>query len=253
MSNFDFGTVWVDEVWRTSRNGLHAIYKCSKPVSCVRRSTARGKITSLSADSRKRLAYVASNSYAHLQSMITLTYGKYYPQDGKSVKADINAFLSTVRHFYPKVQYVWFLEFQRRGAPHVHILLHCKYNLRVAKSLARTWTKIALAYVPMDEVEGEFKKLWAFNAHKKFTRFWENSRSEGSLSRYAVKYATKTTQKLVPTQFGDAGKFWGASRDLVHYVDKLYVGECGAIPLSVGRILKKRNLRGLPKYVFGGD
>lgn len=253
MSSFDFGEVWVDEIWCTSRNGLRAIYRCSKPVSCVRRSTARGKITSLSADSRKRLAYVASNSYARLQSMITLTYGDYYPQSGKLVKSDLNAFMSAVRYFYPRVPYVWFLEFQARGAPHVHILLHCKYNLRVAESLARTWVKIALAYVPTEIVESEFKKLWKFNSYKKFAEFWQDARSPSGLSHYAVKYATKTQQKSVPPQYANVGRFWGASRDLVHYVNHIFVGERGAIPLEIGVILKERKLRGLPKYVFGGD
>ena len=55
------------------------------------------------------------------RSMLTLTYPQHYPMDGSIVKTDVGAVVQKIRR--REWEYLWFLEFQKRGAPHLHVLL----------------------------------------------------------------------------------------------------------------------------------
>ena len=83
----------------------------------------RADISMFSTRSRMRLAFVAHNADQEFRSMLTLTYPAEFPTDGKLVKAHLNRFLGWIRRKYVDPGYLWFLEFQARGAPHIHILL----------------------------------------------------------------------------------------------------------------------------------
>lgn len=54
-------------------------------------------------------------------SMITLTYGKDYPEDHES-KKHLNMFLKRLKRLHVNCKYVWVAEKQKRGAIHYHIL-----------------------------------------------------------------------------------------------------------------------------------
>jgi hypothetical protein len=185
--------------------------------------------------------------------MITLTYGLNFPHHGKLVKTDLKIFLNRVRKLCKGAEYLWFLEFQRRGAPHVHILLSEEYNERVFHKLVETWIEISAKYAPMEAYTSEKAKITLFNMHSspRGRDFWQNSESPQGLSHYAVKYATKTRQKWVPQEYADVGRFWGASRDLVVFCDCEFVGKNGLPTQKMKDIVAKKGLRGLPKYIFG--
>lgn len=55
--------------------------------------------------------------------MITLTYPREYSKDGQTVRKNRDNFLRFCRREFGNPDYLWFLEFQRRGAPHIHLLL----------------------------------------------------------------------------------------------------------------------------------
>jgi hypothetical protein len=55
-------------------------------------------------------------------SMVTLTYGKHYPDD-KTAKRDLDNFMKRLRRYFKGAfHYVWVAERQKRGAIHFHIL-----------------------------------------------------------------------------------------------------------------------------------
>lgn len=148
--------------------------------------------------SRRRLAFVAANTDVIFKAMITLTYPKEFPGDGKAVKRHLGNFLRYLRHNEAMVEYLWFLEFQKRGAPHVHLLLDKpESDLPDKKAISSTWYRICGS--------GDGKHLLAG------TRT-ENLRSADGGTRYAVKYAMKMEQKNVPEEFRNVGRFWGHSR-----------------------------------------
>lgn len=160
----------------------------------------RDKITFLSEDSRRRLAFLVCNTDVHFRTMITLTYPAVFPNDGKTVKRHLNAFLTWCRRRWGReLCYVWFLEFQQRGAPHIHILLSITRVKQDIADVAQAWYRIAQS--------GDEKHLLAGTAT-------ERIRKQDGAARYCVKYALKCYQKAVPLAYQDVGRFWGASRNV---------------------------------------
>jgi len=166
------------------------------------RGVERGEIWEFSRKSRMRLAFVASNTPIVFRTMITLTYPKVYPSDGTLVKKHLRAFLKWIRKDRGACQYLWFLEFQRRGAPHIHLLFdfHLGRHYDTRKSFrfrcSTSWYLIVASGDPKHRAAG--------------TRC-ETLRKRDGAKRYAVKYAHKMKQKTVPPDYRSVGRFWGAS------------------------------------------
>lgn len=158
--------------------------------------TQRQKITKLTYKSLQRLAFIASNTDVKFQSMLTLTYPLKYPGDGKTVKMHLNKMLGCLRQVN---SYLWFMEFQQRGAPHVHVLLTQFAGLKAREWASKRWYKI---------VESHDPKHYGAGTN------WENEQKPGRMVRYAIKYASKPDQKWVPDEFQNVGRFWGCSRDV---------------------------------------
>ena len=159
----------------------------------------REDITEFSRKSRQRLAFVASNTSIDFLSMITLTYPLLYPGDGREVKKHLNKMLTRLRQRYTDFEYLWFLEFQKRGAPHVHILASPRSDRKSRLWLSQAWYKIVGS--------SDVKHL------KAGTQFVDVRRIDGA-KRYAVKYAMKMRQKRVPSQVSNVGRFWGHSKNV---------------------------------------
>ena len=161
---------------------------------------ARGTVTVFSRKSRQRLAFVASNTDVMFTSMLTLTYPREFPNDGHDVKHNLKMFLKELRRKVGQVSVLWFLEFQKRGAPHIHLLLR---GVRVYKPMQRwvseTWYRLCGT--------GDERHLRAG------TRL-ERIRKPNGARNYAVKYAHKMVQKSVPEHYRNVGRFWGHSQDV---------------------------------------
>lgn len=170
------------------------------------RDHERSEITEFSRKSRMRLAFVASNTPVVFKTMITLTYPNVFPTDGKAVKVHLNRFLCWLRRELGRPQYLWFLEFQRRGAPHIHIMLDW-YPGRTNDVLHGFRFRCSSSWYRFVGSRDE-KHLAAG------TRV-ERLRNPDGARRYAVKYAAKMTQKHVPKDFRNVGRFWGCSRVVV--------------------------------------
>lgn len=159
----------------------------------------------LSKKSRRRLAFIANNTRVALKTMITLTYPREFPNDGRDVKRNLHTFLVWCRDFFHKPSYLWFLEFQKRGAPHIHLMLD--YPLPqdpdsrkdIFGDVSRRWFEIVGS--------GDSNHLLAG------TRC-ESIRKRDGAARYALKYAYKCQQKWVPEAYQNVGRFWGCSRDV---------------------------------------
>ncbi len=160
----------------------------------------RADVKVFSRPSRRRLAFVASNTDIVFTSMLTLTYPREFPNDGKGVKYNLKMFLKELRRKNDSVSILWFLEFQKRGAPHIHILLR---GIRVYRAMqlwcSETWYRICNT--------GDVRHLAAG------TRL-ERIRSPNGARNYCVKYAHKMVQKSVPEAYRNVGRFWGHTRDV---------------------------------------
>jgi hypothetical protein len=135
---------------------------------------------------------------------VTLTYGKDYP-DPKATKAHLKAWWRRISKKHPDYWAVWKLEFQKRGAPHYHLLVYSiKGQPRICKDfLKESWWKAT----GTPNLRTEIKKL----------------RSHRGGVWYATKYLAKTevyqpasppkntegTEQGALSDVPGPGRFWG--------------------------------------------
>jgi len=145
---------------------------------------------------------VASEAGEHLVSQFCLTYQHTDP-DGERVKRHLNVWLTWLRRRVPGIKYLWVLEFQKRGVPHLHVFLTIPVctTSTLHDEMARKWHLITC-----EEDAAHLK----FHQNAKNWIGWDM----GSGS-YVCKYLDKEKQKHVPDDFGWVGRFWGASRSLM--------------------------------------
>jgi len=101
--------------------------KAAKVPRGPRSNGRRGKITRFSAQSRGRMIELVASinrpACRHKPLMVTLTYPAVFPDEGRAVKRHLDMFLKRLKREFPQSAAIWKLEYQRRGAPHFHILL----------------------------------------------------------------------------------------------------------------------------------
>lgn len=174
----------------------------------------RKEITQFSEKARQRLAFIASNTSVNFRSFLTLTYPAEYPADGKVVKKHLKNFRKRLKRIIGHYEYLWFFEFQKRGAPHIHLLLD--YQLPGP-------------LIVVQSRQNKTKYLTNWNLHEQCAQAWyeivgsqnekhrkagirlEQAKKPNGLKRYAIKYATKMQQKIVPPTFRNIGRFYGFS------------------------------------------
>jgi len=87
-------------------------------------------------------------------------------------------------------------------------------------------------------------------------RTWESIRVKDGARKYCLKYAMKPTQKTVPVEYEDVGRFWGCSRAILDNIRPIEQWDLDEATLR--QILTDAGNWGadqplLPKYLFGVD
>ena len=191
----------------------------------------RGEITHWSRASIRRFMLMVKNSSCEWVGLITLTYPREYTADGKAVKKQLNSFLQYLRRL--NCSYCWVLEFQKRGAPHFHILVS--------------------GFVPKDEVatrwfnivgSGDVKHLCAG------TRVEGVNGDKNRLLRYLFSYLKKADQKKVPDEYKDVGRWWGSTRSILREVGKIVLRCKEFEARKVLRIVRKYYERKIKSWGF---
>lgn len=209
------------------KNGLKVIRGKRFPMAHFQPVPRKG-VYEMSKKSRILLTHIVANCDVKFNSMFTLTYGDFFvPFDGKELKRQCNVFLTSFRKRFD-CEYIWFLEFTKKGRPHLHVICTVIPNYWDKHWLGSKWAKITVtdysarllnerapeAYrleKPIDQwlVEDERMKVEKVHMHKKC---WEKIYKEDGAARYCLKYASKEEQKLLPIGFQNVGRFWGTSR-----------------------------------------
>lgn len=218
------------------------------------------KIKYLSQKSLNRFLFLTQISTIQMISMLTITY-LCPPVNGGQAKRDLRCVLTWLkRHFeggQGGVDYIWFAEFQRRGAIHFHVLLSQPVTHDDRLAYAAYWSKKngkrLGRYCPL-RTGGERDPIEAIYAVASHPRTWEMIHTKDGAKRYIAKYVSKDTQKEVPTWFSDIGRYWGVSArvrasrkvESVEAIDEDEVREL--------LIRQRHRLAGaevLPRYVWG--
>ena len=218
------------------RNGVVLWY----PARPAAGGGVREEVSFFSSRSRRRLAFAVQNCEGSLTHMTTLTYPRHYPPDGRRVKSHLNRILSWMRARHAAtcgtLEYVWWLEFQRRGAPHFHILHN--YPAWTRQELSQRW------YDAVGSLDAR---------HLSAGTRMEKLREVDGAARYATKYATKAEQKAVPTGYENVGRFWGMSRNIRPVARASYLLQDGDDALSPfdGWVYRERLDSCAYKMLFG--
>lgn len=106
---------------------------------CFRRKT-RGSVRTFSDDSRSRMMLAANRLPDGVHLLVTLTYPAIFPEDIGVVRGHRRAFFMRLRRAYPAAVVLWKLEFQRRGAPHYHLIVA---NSGASVGQMREWVRRA--------------------------------------------------------------------------------------------------------------
>jgi len=200
-------------------NGVMIVNRSCRFPPKVPQKGQSNPIRKLSKKSLSRLALLVAVNSHKFHSMLTLTYGVDYPINGRRVKKDLNRFLlSFKRSFGQSMSYCWFLEFQRRGAPHLHVyssvgVINGNRRAVVAKLWCRAQQRDDVPYSRYTDGR-EMQTMSAVKMfHVKQSRTWEVFKHRDGATRYALKYSLKARQKTVPNVYSNVGRFWGVSRD----------------------------------------
>lgn len=193
-------------------NGVSVYRDCIRIVLRVDNNSAgprpvgtsqRGVISSFSEKSAKRMSDYLSSCVAPYRFMGTLTV-REWENDGRAFKASMEKYFNWKLGFMQrqrnasvyggespnKASIFWFLEFQARGAPHLHYFYT---DYLPWFDCANRWAEA----VRQPEIVKSCSKFEKIRAGRR-----------GVIS-YARKYAAKQDQKLVPENYDNVGRFWG--------------------------------------------
>lgn len=187
----------VREVKHKRRGDRRPVCILDDDGTVITNQSLSGTIKEFSRKSRQHLAFVAQNTESEFDRMVTLTYPNVFPDNGTECKRHLGAFIQFLRR-RKVTSYLWFMEWQRRGAPHFHVLIEGGNGID-RFNVSESWYNI----VGSDDEK-----------HLRAGTRIETGRSSRGLHRYAVKYAQKLQQKEVPKNFRDVGRLWGCSRNV---------------------------------------
>lgn len=156
----------------------------------------RSEIEGFTDESRKRLIEFMHTLKFDGMTMVTLTYPEDYPEDWKIYKKHLRAYRSHLDRTYGKLRIVWRLEYQKRGAPHFHLLVldppfipaseESKKWAKITRSGDLNHAKIGVDVSPVTE--------WG---------------DRGLAAFYVAKYAGKSTGLVEEKDHGKTGRHWG--------------------------------------------
>ena len=166
-------------------------------------TTWRSEVGGFSRKSRMRLMKLCASIPWDLfdtRLFLTLTYPDEYPTDGRIVKRHLAAFRRRFERHYGKQAVVWKLEFQRRGAPHLHFVASVPVGTNLSDF--RSWFSSAWFEIVGS---GDLRHLLAG------TQAQVAETDCGKYFAYGVKSTgSKEYQNQVPEGFEGVGRFWGS-------------------------------------------
>lgn len=218
----------------------------------------RSEVVEFSTHSRQRLSFVGNNTQVDFLSMITLTYPRKFPMNGRICKWHLRRFLKDLELKFNGIEWLWYVEFQGRDALHFHIMTDCnienhgqlikryrkgrKVDYFTVKGLhdwaTRQWVRIVHKELTIyrDTKGNEYDKQDCENSRELVAHWqpdmtlarikdsfksgvsWEKVRDIDGAKRYITKYAMKMEQKIVPDGFTQVGRFWGGSKGVLKSV-----------------------------------
>lgn len=159
----------------------------------------RGKITSFSKKSRKRLLDIIARLKEGSNALFcTLTYGQRWPSEAIAY-THLKAFVRRVNAKFPRAGVVWRKEYQKRGAIHFHLIIF-NVNYIDKNAVARAWADI---------IGDDFCDNSGDGPRQPFTRI-EKLQNKKKAMLYCAKYVAKVPGVGFNDQpYRNTGRMWG--------------------------------------------
>lgn len=148
-------------------------------------------------------------------AMVTLTYSADWltvAPSGKAVKKHLKALMMRYqRRWGKRAVFVWKLEFQRRGAPHLHLLMVLPADPGFREWLSEAWA--AVVAHPDPEERRRHRMAGTGVDYVRGGRCFDPKRSAVYFSKHGGAAGGKEYQHVVPVEWQEPGKgpgrFWG--------------------------------------------
>jgi len=155
---------------------------------------------------------------------LTLTYPSIYPKDGQVLKSHLNAYAKRIKRFcrdYGDVTFIWKMEFQRRGAPHFHLMIITRKPIPLEKFRSwglKSWNDLVGKWILAEDGYSGDEKKQAIEKHAKAGIEADKvKKSTKGLVNYMVWYISKGSYKglakdyqhEVPKEYQNSGRWWG--------------------------------------------
>lgn len=183
----------------------------------------RGNITDFSRKSRQRLQRafaVLDDKAMGLPVFITLTYPGEYSGNPAEWKRNLHAIKMAFVRAWPEITGYWRLEFQKRGAPHFHLLVWNGPEIEVEEIFdTRKQAKIWMAVWPDRSEQNRLVMEWLSATWYRIVKSGDEKhlaagtkiepmQSWNGVSYYLTKYLCKLPEgSFVPVDW--VGRFWG--------------------------------------------
>jgi len=202
------------------------------PYAGSKRAWSRGVIQEFSVASRRRLMQSLAKVRrgggrgGEMPQFVTLTYPADWSRDYEVWKNDLRKFLQRLQYRFPAFAAFWKLEFQKRGAPHFHMLVWGLPHYGMKDLIAELWYQVVGS--------GDEKHLRAGTQIA-------NIKSWRGVMAYASKYLGKSQENYgLPV-----GRFWGIfNRAGIPWSDKVvYLLTQGQVVMAMRYMRRYANLR----------
>jgi hypothetical protein len=167
----------------------------------------RGTVNTFSRQSRARaiqtLQSIDKKKISTRIFFVTLTYPEVFPHLHSSCKKHLDTLSKRIARTFPESFFFWRMEYQKRGAPHFHLILFFPDSYitpDTALNSVRAWFSASWYEICNT---GDPKHLLA-GTNVSLMRSWKG------ISHYASKYFAKVDQTESKCTLKDqAGRFWG--------------------------------------------
>lgn len=156
----------------------------------------RGEVKGFTRDSRFRLLCLMHQVEFKKAAFVTLTYPGVWSSDPRDWKNDLVKFRGRLERHFGKVRVVWRLEFQKRGAPHYHLILFDPPFVP-KEWLSKAWYDSVGSGLPEHLEAGTQIKLVC------------GADSPKLVMKYVAKYTAKFEDQKTESEVTYVGRHWG--------------------------------------------
>lgn len=156
----------------------------------------RGRVSVFSPESRHRLFVLLHQLKFERVTFCTLTYPAEFPTESRVYKAHLKEYRRRWERLYGACRAVWRLEFQKRGAPHYHIMYLDAPHIPILD-----WCKLWSDVIHTEDEN-----------HRKIgvdVKLVTGSTERGLIVSYLAKYVGKVDDTNVSERSEKPGRWWG--------------------------------------------